>query len=110
MRSDAQRTRREAEGGERRVVREAQTSASAQIKCILDEASLTSFESNDPLGAAANQTASSRVHVCEVSGEVLALLQWRQVGPETEILNLPLATAHPHHGSAIPLFDPSFRT
>src|SRR5260221_3749578 len=105
MPSDAQPTKRVAEAGERRVVREAQASDSAQIRCFLDEAGLPSFESSDPLGAAANQTASSRVHVCEVSGEVLAVLQWRQVGPEAEIFDVAVDTAHRRQGFASLLLE-----
>ncbi len=100
MPSDSHQTKRETEGGERKVVREAQRSEATQIKRIFDEANLTSFESNDPLGAAPNQTASSRVHVCVVSGEVLAVLQWRQVGPEAEIFDVAVDTAHRRQGIA----------
>jgi len=105
MASDSNQTKRETEAGEHRIVREAQTSDAEQIKHILDEANLTPFESRDPLVAAANQTATSQVHVCEVSGEVLAVLQWRQVGPQGEIFDLAVDSAHRRQGLASLLLD-----
>lgn len=98
------------DSNQHRIVREARPADKEQIKRILDEANLTPFESTDPSGAAPNQTASNHVHICEVDGEVRAVLQWRQVGTEAEIFDVAVETTHRRRGIASFLLESVLNT
>jgi ribosomal-protein-alanine acetyltransferase len=110
MPSDSNHPNPPTDSNQRRIVREARPADKEQIKRILDEANLTPFESSDPQSAAANQTSSNHVHICEVNGDVLAVLQWRQVGPEAEIFDIAVDGGHRRQGFASFLLDAVLNT
>src|SRR5439155_12309731 len=51
-------------------------------------------------GAKATTIGSTVVHVCERDGEVVAVIQWRNLGEEAEILDIAVGEEHRQQGNA----------
>src|SRR5712691_5809719 len=95
------------------IFRERASCDEAAIREIFREANLTvhsqnAHSENHGASQAPSQTTTVsndgataiRVHVCERNREVVGVLQWRQVEPEAEILDLAVAQAHRRNGHA----------
>jgi len=105
MPSDSEQLERAPEADSRRIVRECLPSDSSAIKRILSEANLSSLETSDLRDAVSNQIASYHTQVCEVGKEVVAALQWRQVGQEVEIFDVAVDATHRRQGIASILLE-----
>ena len=84
----------------RHFVRERRPSDAEAIERILGEASLSPLPAIDSRNAASNQSFANEVHVCEFSGEVVAVLQWRQVSQQVEIFDVAVDSANRRQGIA----------
>lgn len=84
----------------RHFVRARRPSDAQAIGRILGEASLSPLPETDSRNAASNQSVASEVHVCEFGGEVIAVLQWRQVAQEVEIFDVAVGSANRRQGIA----------
>ena len=84
----------------RRSVRESRPSDAGAITRILGDANLSALPSSAPQGVASNQSGVNHVHVCENGSEVVAVLQWRQLGREAEIFDIAVEPAHRRQGLA----------
>ena len=69
------------------------------VREILQEANL-SFHSNESSNSGSGEVGRTRVSVCERGGEIVAVLQWRNLGKEAEILDLAVRIAHRRQGIA----------
>ena len=98
--------------GESWVFRERASRDEVAIREIFREANLSVHSQNPGASQAPSQAPSQattvsndgataiRVHVCERNREVVGALQWRQVEPEAEILDLAVAQPHRRQGHA----------
>ncbi len=92
------------------LFRESTAADKTAIGEILREANLSRHSSNhisnDPSNKSGNESGrpasigSTFVHLCELNGEVVAVLQWRHLGVEAEILDVAVPTRHHHKGYA----------
>ena len=86
------------------IFRESRPSDEAAVREIYRQANLVFQSENSATikgGTALNETAmSTRLHVCEWNSEVVAVIQWRLVLPEAEVLDVAVAQAHRHRGHA----------
>ena len=82
------------------LVRESSPADSAAIRRILGGAGLSPLPAVDPRTPDSTQTAAYEVLVCEFGGEVVAVLQWRQVSQEVEIFDVAVDTACRRKGIA----------
>jgi ribosomal-protein-alanine acetyltransferase len=92
------------DSGESPVFRECASGDEAAIGEIFREASLSLQVQNPGATQTAisstGQSAATHIQVCESKGEVVGVMQWRQVGPEAEILDVAVAEAHRRQGHA----------
>src|SRR5258707_14274063 len=91
---------------ERCIFRESTAADETAIREILREANLSFYSSadrsNDPSNKHGNKsgsaalpaTGSTLVYLCELNCEVVAVLQWRHLDEEPEILDFPVPTRH----------------
>lgn len=82
------------------LVRESLPADAAAVQRILGEAGLSPVAATDPRNPEPKQFAANEVHVCEFSGEVVAVLQWRQVSQEAEIFDIAVAPPYRRQGIA----------
>jgi [ribosomal protein S18]-alanine N-acetyltransferase len=97
---------------ERCIFRESTAADETAIREILREANLSSYScegrSNDPPNEWGNKSGSTAlpaigstfVYLCELNGEVVAVLQWRHLGQEAEILDVAVSARHRRKGYA----------
>src|SRR5258708_26523642 len=102
---------------ESRIFRERASRDEAAIREIFQEANLSVHSQNahsenqgasqapsqapsQPTTVSNDGATAIRVHVCERNREVVGVLQWRQVEPEAEILDLAVAQPHRRKGHA----------
>ena len=83
-----------------RIFREAGASDEAAIREILARANLSFGVAEKSPGANSTDIGSTVVHVCQQHGAVVALVQWRNLGAEAEILDIAVAEQHRRHGNA----------
>jgi ribosomal-protein-alanine acetyltransferase len=102
MLSDSHSFNKKTQTANSATFRESRTSDLTTIERILREASLSFHAPNHPKGdphsAPFSQTGSTRTQVCEIAGEVVAVLQWRQVGEEAEIFDLAVESKYRRQG------------
>jgi len=79
--------------------REAYPSDQLVVREILQEANL-SFYANESNISASGQVGHTCVSVCERGGEIVGVLQWRNLGNEAEILDLAIRLAQRRQGIA----------
>lgn len=84
----------------RPVVREGRPSDAHAIQRILSEAGLSLLPTSDSNRPSTPQNVSNQTHVCEVGGEVVGVLQWRQVSQEVEIFDVAVDSANRRQGIA----------
>jgi ribosomal protein S18 acetylase RimI-like enzyme len=86
------------------VFREGRPADRVAIRAILQEASLSlhapSGSEATPRREIATQVGSTFVHLCEHRGAVVAVLQWRNLGEEAEILDVAVPAMHRRRGHA----------
>jgi len=91
---------RRAESPGDRIFREAGASDEAAIREILAQANLSFGGTEKSPGASSTDIGSTVVHVCQQDGAVVAVVQWRNLGAEAEILDIAVAEKHRRHGHA----------
>jgi ribosomal-protein-alanine N-acetyltransferase len=89
-----------AQANDSRIFRRSRPSDQARICEILADASLSLRLVETSATAASTEAGSRVVHVCERAGKVVALLQWRNLGKEVEVLDLAVAAKHRRQGNA----------
>jgi [ribosomal protein S18]-alanine N-acetyltransferase len=83
---------------DRRIFRASRSSDLAAVSAIFSEASLSLHVPNVSPDAIAENVDAPLVHLCERGGEVVAVIQWRNLGEEAEILDLAVAKKHRRQG------------
>ena len=82
-----------------RIFRKAGASDEAAVREILKHANL-SFAGAAKSPGADSTDGSTVVHVCQQDAAVVAVVQWRNLGAEAEILDIAVAETHRRHGNA----------
>src|SRR5713101_324320 len=90
------------------LFRESTAADKTAIREILREANLSLHPSKDPSNKSGNKSGSpalpvigsTLIYLCELNGEVIAVLQWRHLGVEAEILGVAVPTRHRRKGYA----------
>ncbi len=86
------------------LFRDSTASDESAIREVLREANLSFHSLNDrsntSSGPALPAIGSAFVHLCELDSEVVAVLQWRHLGEEAEILAIAVPTKHRRKGYA----------
>jgi len=82
------------------LVRESLPADSAAIQRILVEARLSLLQTSATPTPSAPQDRSNQIYVCESGGEVVAVLQSRQIDHELEILDIAVDSRHRRKGLA----------
>ena len=82
------------------IFRESSTLDESAIREIFRQGSVPFRAAEKPAGAKPTTIGLAVVHVCERDGEVVAVIQWRNLGEEAEILDIAVAEAHRHQGNA----------
>jgi ribosomal-protein-alanine acetyltransferase len=100
MAVDSENPAHSAELPDDRIFREARASDEAAIREILAHANLSSGAVEKSPGANSTHIGSTFVHVCQQDGAVVAVVQWRNLGEEAEILDIAVAEKHRRHGNA----------
>ena len=100
MAVDSENPAHSAELPDDRIFREARASDEAAIREILAHANLCSGAVEKSPGANSTHIGSTFVHVCQQDGAVVAVVQWRNLGEEAEILDIAVAEKHRRHGNA----------
>jgi ribosomal-protein-alanine N-acetyltransferase len=83
-----------------RIFRRSRSSDQVAIREILADANLSLRLIETPAIAELTEVGSTFVHVCERAGKVVALLQWRNLGEEVEVLDVAVAAKHRRQGNA----------
>jgi len=83
-----------------RIFREAGASDEGAIREILAHANLSFGGAEKSPGANSTDMGSTVVHVCQQDGAVVAVVQWRNLGAEAEVLDIAVAEKHRRHGNA----------
>jgi len=97
---DSQRQTHGAEANAPRIFRRSRPSDHARICEILADANLSLRLVATAATAQATEVGSTVVHVCERAGKVVALVQWRNLGEEVEVLDVAVAAKHRRQGNA----------
>jgi ribosomal-protein-alanine acetyltransferase len=100
MAVDSENPAHSAELPDDRIFREARASDEAAIREILAHANLSSGAVEKSPGANSTHIGSTFVHLCQQDGAVVAVVQWRNLGEEAEILDIAVAEKHRRHGNA----------
>ena len=100
MAVDSENPAHSAELPDDRIFREARASDEAAIREILAYANLSPGAVEKSPGANSAHMGSTFVHVCQQDGAVVAVVQWRNLGEEAEILDIAVAEKHRHNGHA----------
>jgi ribosomal-protein-alanine acetyltransferase len=100
MAVDSENPANSAELPDDRIFREARASDEAAIREILAHANLSSGAVEKSPGANSTHIGSTFVHLCQQDGAVVAVVQWRNLGEEAEILDIAVAEKHRRHGNA----------
>ena len=80
--------------------RDAYPSDQGVVRQTLQEGNLSFHASNESDRCASGQVGYTRASVCERGGEIVGVLQWRNLGEEAEILDLAVRIAHRRQGIA----------
>ncbi len=83
-----------------RIFRRSHSSDDATIREILVDANLSPRLAETSATSEVANVGSTVVHVCERAGKVVALLQWRNLGEEAEVLDVAVAAKHRRQGNA----------
>jgi ribosomal-protein-alanine N-acetyltransferase len=100
MAVDFENPLRTAESSGDRIFREAGASDEAAIREILAHANLWFGGGEKSPSADSTDIGSAVVHVCQQDGAVVAVVQWRNLGAEAEVLDIAVAEKHRRHGHA----------
>jgi ribosomal-protein-alanine acetyltransferase len=100
MPSDSQSQTHGAEANDTRIFRPSRPSDQARICEILADANLSLRLVETSASAESTWVGSTVVHVCEREGKVVALVQWRNLGEEAEVLDVAVAAKHRRQGNA----------
>ena len=100
MPSDSQSQTHGAQLDALRIFRRSRPSDQARICEILAEANLSLRLVEASATAESTEVGSAVVHVCERAGKVVALVQWRNLGKEAEVLDVAVAAKHRRQGNA----------
>jgi ribosomal-protein-alanine acetyltransferase len=100
MAVDSKNPARSAEPPNERIFREARASDEAAIREILPHANLSFAVAEKSPGANCTDIGSTVVHVCQQDGALVAVVQWRNLGAEAEILDIAVAEKYRRHGNA----------
>ena len=102
MLGDSQSFKKNTQTANSCIFRESGAADLAAIERLLRDANLSfhapTQSKGNPHGSAFSQTRSIHTQVCEIGGEVVAVLQWRQVGEEAEIFELAVESNHRRRG------------
>jgi ribosomal protein S18 acetylase RimI-like enzyme len=93
---------------ERCLLRESNPADQSSVRKILLEANLAFHDSNDIANDPSNElrgpalplAGSTFTWLCEVDSEIVAVLQWRHLGEEAEILDVAVPARHRRRGYA----------
>src|SRR5258707_2332779 len=91
---DSQSQTHGAEANDPRIFRRSRPSDQARICEILADANLSFRLVETSATAESTEVGSTAVHVCERAGKGVALVQWRNLGEEVEVLDVPGAAKH----------------
>ena len=97
---DSQSQTHGAEANDPRIFRRSRPSDQARICEILADANLSLRLEEASATSESTGVGSTVVHVCERAGKVVALLQWRNLGEEVEVLDVAVAVKHRRQGNA----------
>jgi ribosomal-protein-alanine acetyltransferase len=97
---DSQSQTHGAAASDPRIFRRSRPSDQARICEILADANLSLRLDETSATSESTEVGSSVVHVCERAGKVVALLQWRNLGEEVEVLDVAVAAKHRRQGNA----------
>jgi ribosomal-protein-alanine acetyltransferase len=100
MAVDFENPLRGAESPGDRIFREAGASDEAAIGEILAFAHLSFGGAEKSPGANSTDIGSTVVQVCQQDGAVVAVVRWRNLGAEAEVLDIAVAEKHRRHGNA----------
>jgi ribosomal-protein-alanine acetyltransferase len=100
MAIDSQSETHGAAANDPRIFRRSRPSDHARICEILADANLSLRLVETSATSEATEVGSSFVHVCERAGRVVALLHWRNLGEEVEVLDVAVAAEHRRQGNA----------
>jgi ribosomal-protein-alanine N-acetyltransferase len=89
-----------AEANDPRIFRRSRPSDQARICEILADANLSLRLVEPSATSESTEVGSAVVHVCERAGEVVAMLHWRNLGEEAEVLDIAVAAKHRRRGHA----------
>jgi ribosomal-protein-alanine acetyltransferase len=82
------------------ICRESRPSDAVSIQRILRDAKLSYRKLREAHGVPTDEVASGGSLVCERGGNLLGVLQWRQVGEELEIFDVAVDGTHHRQGIA----------
>jgi ribosomal protein S18 acetylase RimI-like enzyme len=93
---------------ERCLFRESNPAEQSSVREILLEADLSFHDSNDIANEPSNESrglalplvGSTFTWLCEIDNEIVAVLQWRHLGEEAEILDIAVPARHRRKGYA----------
>jgi ribosomal-protein-alanine acetyltransferase len=97
---DSQSQTHGAAANDPRIFRRSRPSDRARICEILADANLSLRLVETSATSESTGVGSSVVHVCERAGKVVALVQWRDLGEEVEVLDVAVAAKHRRQGNA----------
>ena len=97
---DSQSQTHSAQRNAGRIFRRSRSSDQDTIREILADANLAPRQIETPAIAELTDVGSTFVHVCERAGKVVALVQWRNLGEEVEVLDVAVAAKHLRQGNA----------
>ena len=100
MPSDSQSQTHGAEANGPRIFRRSRPSDQARICEILADANLSLRLDETSATSESREVGSTVVHLCERAGKVVALVQWRNLGEEVEVLDVAVAAKHRRQGNA----------
>jgi len=83
-----------------RIFRQSRSSDQATIREILAHANLSPRLVETSATSPLTDRGATAVHVCERAGKVVALVQWRNLGEEVEVLDVAVAAKHRRQGNA----------
>jgi ribosomal-protein-alanine N-acetyltransferase len=106
---DSQGQTHGAEANDLRIFRRSRPSDQASICEILADANLSLGLVGTSATAESTEVGSTVVHVCERTGKVVALVQWRNLGEEVEVLDFAVAAKHRRQGNALFLLEEFLR-
>jgi len=100
MCSRPENSQQNSESQDRLRFREAHLLDRLTVRRILHEANLSFHATNEADSSSPGELGHPRVYLCERGGEIVGVLQWRNLGDEAEILDVAVGPAQRRQGIA----------